>query len=263
MQRALPFLINLRQSGCKTFVECTPAFLGRDVELLSRLAEMSGLQILTNTGYYGAVDGKYLPEHAFREDARQLAARWIREAGEGIEGSEILPGFIKIGVNKGPLNEMDRKLVEAAALTHKKTGLSISSHTGDGAAAMDQISILKSFGVHSGAFRWVHAQNETNMDMHIEAAKSGAWIEFDGINEKSADVHIRYLINMKKHKMLGQCLISQDSGWYHVGEENGRAYRKYTYLFEQFLDALTTQGFSRRESKMLLVRTSTSAAFPQ
>src|SRR4029079_3090348 len=48
-QTALPHLKALRTAGCRTLVECTPAFLGRDVGLLRRLSSASGLHIVTNT----------------------------------------------------------------------------------------------------------------------------------------------------------------------------------------------------------------------
>ncbi len=46
----LPYLRQVRALGCQTIVECTPAYLGRDVQLLQRLSEASGVRILSNTG---------------------------------------------------------------------------------------------------------------------------------------------------------------------------------------------------------------------
>jgi phosphotriesterase-related protein len=60
----LPYLKQLRSQGCRTFVDCTPAYQGRDPDLLARLAQSSGLHILTNTGLYGVAGGRYIPEFA-------------------------------------------------------------------------------------------------------------------------------------------------------------------------------------------------------
>lgn len=253
VKRALPFLTDLVELGCSTFVDCTPAYLGRDVQVLQQLSIQTGLNILTNTGYYGAVDGKYLPKFAFSESAGQLAQRWILEAEKGIDDTGIKPGFIKIGVNKGPLNAVDRKLVEAAAVTHLATGLTISSHTGDGKAALEQIRILQANGVHADAFRWVHAQNEKEMLLHLEAAGQGAWVEFDGISKKSAAQHFEFILNMKNHDFLDHCLISQDSGWYHVGEENGGNYKDYNFIFNHFIPLLKQREFEQKEIDLLLI----------
>jgi phosphotriesterase-related protein len=107
---ALPFLIEAKEKGCATFADCTPAYLGRDVNLLQRLSKETGLNIISNTGYYGAANEKYLPKFVYSETAEQIAARWIDEWKNGIEGTGIKPGFIKTGVDKGPLSPVLRKL---------------------------------------------------------------------------------------------------------------------------------------------------------
>jgi len=54
----LPFLLEAKSRGVETFIDCTPAYLGRDPWLLKKLSELSGVNIMTNTGLYGAVDNK-------------------------------------------------------------------------------------------------------------------------------------------------------------------------------------------------------------
>ena len=125
----LPHLKQLRSLGCRTFVDCTPAYQGRDPDLLARLSQSSGLHILTNTGFYGAAGGKYIPEFAFSATAEDLAARWTGEFQAGIPPTGIRPALIKVGVDAGPLSKINSKLVSAAALTHLRTGMVIASHT--------------------------------------------------------------------------------------------------------------------------------------
>ena len=60
------------------------------------------MNIITNTGYYGARKHVFIPAHAYKESAAQLAGRWAREFERGIDGSKIKPGVIKIGVDTGP-----------------------------------------------------------------------------------------------------------------------------------------------------------------
>ena len=81
-----------------------------------------------------------MPAHAWTESAEQLAARWIPRARTGIDGTGIKPAFMKIGVDPGPLSDIDAKLVAAAAITHLVIGLPVWSHTGDGPAALAQVS---------------------------------------------------------------------------------------------------------------------------
>jgi phosphotriesterase-related protein len=220
---------------------------------LRRLSEASGLNLLTNTGYYGAGANKYLPRHAIEESDDQLARRWIEEARKGVEGSGIKPGFIKIGVDKGPLSDIHRKLLRAAAITHKSTGLTIASHTGDGVAALEQLVALEQEGVSPSAFIWVHAQNESKVEIHLKAAELGAWVEFDGISEQSLDRHVEFVRRMIDRDFVRRVLISMDAGWYHVGEPAGGRYRGYEAAFTLFVPALKKAGTSERQISTLLM----------
>ena len=248
---ALPFLQQAARNGVKTLVECTPAWLGRDVELLRRLSIASKLNIITNTGYYGAANDKFVPAHAYQESAEQLAARWTNEFHVGIDGTDIKPGIIKIGVDAGPLSEIDAKLVKAAALTHLQTGLTIGSHTGNGIAAMQQLDLLESLGVDLGAFIWIHAQNEKDPAVHRRAAERGCWVEFDGIHPNSAAKHAEYVTNLAQQNLLGRVLVSMDAGWYHVGEPQGGKYRDYSSLFTDFLPLIQKQLSTKQISQLL------------
>jgi len=235
---ALPHLEQARTLGCRTLVECTPAFLGRDVALLQRLSRESGLRIIANTGYYGAAKDKHLPAHAFKESARDLARRWINEQRRGIDGTDILPGIMKIGVDPGPLSDIDRKLVEAAAIAHKATRLPIASHTVDGTAAHQSLDVLDSLGVAAGAFIWVHAHNERDGGALERAAERGAWVEFDGIGPDSVDRHVQLVKMMADAGHLGRVLVSHDAGWYHVGEAGGGTIRSFDTVFTRFVPAI-------------------------
>jgi len=257
--KALPHLEDALNLGVATFVDCTPAYIGRDPRLLRRLAGASRLQILTNTGYYGAGKNKFLPAHAFEESEDQLAARWILEATEGIQGTGIRPGFVKTGVDAGPLSAVHQKLVRAAARTHRHTGLVVAAHTGDGEAALAELKIIDHEGLAGSSFIWVHAQNEKDSGIHVEAARQGAWVEFDGISPTTIARHVDLVRTMRDHGLLSRVLISHDAGWYHVGEPGGGSFRGFETLFTEFLPALRTGGFSENEIEQLIVRNPQSA----
>jgi predicted metal-dependent phosphotriesterase family hydrolase len=259
-QIALPHLVELKKTGCQTFVDCSPAYLGRDVTLLKKLADASGLNIITNTGYYGAVQEKFLPRHVYTESAEQLAARWTKEFREGIEGTGIKPGFIKTSTDKAPLTAAQKKIITAAGLAHKATGLTILVHTGNGAAANEQVDILKKVGVDMSARVWTHSQNETDMKFHIDAARNNGWVAFDGVNPESVDANIACLQRMKSEKLLQHVLVSQDSGWYNVGEPSGGNFRPYTCISTQLIPRLRESGFTSQELD-LIFKTNPAKAF--
>lgn len=249
--KVLPYLLEIKQRGIQTLVECTPAFIGRDVRLLKMLSEQSGLNILTNTGYYGASDNKYLPKWAFTETAEELAGRWIAEFEKGIEGTGIRPGFIKTGVNNGKLSELHRKLIRAAALTHLRTGLTICSHTGPALPAREEIEILKQSGVQPSAFVWVHASGSAE---ELESVgQSGCWISLDGVNADNIGKHVEWIVFLKNKGRLGQVLISHDAGWYRPGEPGGGEFRGFTTISDKLIPALEAQGFTDTDIHTLMV----------
>jgi predicted metal-dependent phosphotriesterase family hydrolase len=209
--------------------------------------------VITNTGFYGAVKEKFLPRFVYDETSEQIASRWILEWKDGIEGTGIKPGFIKTSVDKAPLSPTLRKIIDAAAVTHLATGLTIGVHTGDGKAAVEQLEILKARGVAPEARIWIHAQNEKDNLFHIEAAKKGSWVSFDGVNPDTIHDNIVLLQIMKKEKLLDHVLVSQDSGWYNVGEPKGGNYKNYITVFDRLIPALEQNGFTKDEINGLFV----------
>ncbi len=257
---AAPFLKDIKERGVQTFIDCTPAYVGRDVTVLKRLADATGMNLITPTGYYGAVKEKYVPVHAYSESAEQLADRWINEWKNGIEGTNIRPGLIKTSTDTAPLTPVQRKLIEAAAITHLETGLTIGVHTGDGAAAFEQLEILKKHGVSPLARIWFHAQSEPDHALHIKAAKLGCWVSFDGVNPQTLSDNVGYLKSMKEQGLLHRVLVSQDSGWYNVGDPGGGNFKPYTCILNDFIPLLKENGFTLQELD-LLFRTNPATAF--
>ncbi|HET8737117.1 MAG TPA: phosphotriesterase [Pricia sp.] len=256
VQRVLPYLKALRQYGVDTFLDCTPAFLGRDPYVLKRLSDETGLQIVTNTGFYGAKDNIYIPDTAFKATAKELANQWITEFERGIDSSGIRPGFIKISVDRDSiLTDMHEKLIRAAALAHLSSGMTIVSHTGPDAPALAQIDILKKMGVSPEAFVWTHAQSGT-MGGYAKAAEQGAWISLDNIGPASETIEwfVKTLSQLKARDLLDHVLLSHDAGWYDVGHPNGGDFRPYSALFTHLIPELRKIGFTQDEIDKLLVK---------
>ncbi len=253
--KVLPYLMEVKALGIKTIFDCTPNFLGRDVELLKLLSQRSGLQLLTNTGYYGARNNKFLPQWAHTETAEQLADRWIKEFKSGIDGTNVKPGFIKIGIDSAKnLSDIHQKLVKAAGLTHLATGLTICSHTGPANSAFEEIEILKSIGVSPSAFVWVHAQSESNKAEHTKVARMNTWVGLDGIGWGDFQTYADSIDLMKSNGVLNRLLISHDSGWFAPEDPNGNIFKDYTNIFKEVMPLLKQKGFTDADFEQILVR---------
>lgn len=266
----LPHLKALKERGFATLVECTPNHIGRDVALLKRLSESSGLNLVTNTGYYGAVGNKFLPRHAHEESAEQLAARWLREWREGIDGTDVKPGFIKLGTERGKLSPLHEKLVRAAARVHRESGLTIGIHTGDGEAALDELRILREESIAPEAFVWIHAQNDAG-PIQIEVARRGGWVSLDGYSlaTRNPERYRNMLVALKEAGGLHRVLISHDDGWAVEGDQarstglklfgNGNP-EPFTSIFTRLLPDLKETGFTEEDIDQL-TRRNPAAAF--
>lgn len=251
-KKVLPYLLEVKKHGVRTILDCTPSYLAKDPLLLKSLSEKSGIQILTNTGFYGAVGGKYLPDFVQTETDEQLAERWIDEFENGIEDTGIKPGFIKISVNEADiLSEIDQKLVRAAAITHLKTGLTIASHTGTWKTAAQEVKILQEMGVEPSEFVWVHAQAEEDFDNYRKAAEMSVWISLDGIGW-AIDPYVERLLFAKEKGILGNILISHDAGWYDPAKVGGGDFQPFTNIFEKLIPILNEKGFTEKDWNQLL-----------
>jgi predicted metal-dependent phosphotriesterase family hydrolase len=250
----LPQIRKLQQYGVKTFVECTPRYLGRDVLLLRQLSDSTGIHFLTNTGFYGAQKNKFIPDSIQQMSAEKIASFWISEFENGIGGTGIKPGFIKIAVERSTLSEFHARLARAAAITHKATGLTIMSHTGPAIGAFQQLEILRQEGIAPEAFIWTHAHNEKDSMKHVEAARMGAWVAFDAFrnNDGQLTQFVNIVVNMKKHNCLHRLLLSHDAGWFDPDKPDGLNYQPHTFIFEKLIPALKDAGITSTELDMIM-----------
>ena len=253
----LPYIREAQDSGVVTFVDCTPMYLGRDVEVLRTISHITGLQILTNTGQYKE---PHLPAETFAIEAEALADQWIQEHEEGIDGTSIKPGFIKTAVNREKLAPTQQKVTRAAALTSRATGLPVATHTGVGVAANEVLDIIEQAGVDPRKWIFVHAQNEKDSGLLIQIARRGAWIELDGIGVGREDEHLVPLLELLGAGLEEQVLLSHDAGWFRVGEEPGGAKKPYTHLFSDFIPLMRRNGVSE-DTIHTITRTNPSVAF--
>lgn len=260
--RVVPYLRYLRDLGVAAIADCTTYNFGRDAALLARLARESELHLITNTGFYGAADDRYLPAAALTQTADEIAAGWIREFEDGIGTTGVRPGFVKTAVDPGPISEVDAKLVRAAALTHRATGLPLAIHTGNNVpAAAQQRTILEGEGVSLAAWTWTHAQEVPDPEPLLEAAAAGAWISLDGIKtpyyqngqltgQSTLDRHLDHLLRLREAGLLDRVLLSHDGSTYPPAPAGPRP---MDFLSNTFLPLLRAAGLSEEEVTGLTV----------
>jgi phosphotriesterase-related protein len=246
----LPYLKAIKAQGVTGFIECTPMYLARDPELLLRLSRATGMHILTPTGLYKE---PYLPDYAFEVSEDELAAQWTNEILGGIADTGIRAGFIKIAVFRESLKPMQRKIVRTACRTHNATGASIACHTGFGPAALEILDIFEEENTPPNALIVVHLQGEQDLRSHGEIGQRGAWLEYDNIGSWPSERHINLIMEMLERGFRDQILLSQDRGWYHVGEDKGGEIKPFTHFLAEFMPAMLAAGIDQATMDVLTI----------
>lgn len=258
----LPYLLRIRELGCATLIDCTATHLGRNPVLLKRLSDASGINILTVTGNYLSADGRFMPPYVVQENTEQLAARWLKEWTDGIDGTGIRPAFIKLGMEGGPLKPLEQKTLEAAIIAHRKSGMTIGCHIGpwrevtpghNAQSAREQIHLLEKSGLSPSCWIWIHAQNEVDSSQHIYAGKRGAWLSFDEFRPNRIERYVDLVRRMRDAGLLDRVLLSQDGGWYSAGEPRGGDFAPFHPIFTDLISALLDSGFTQADINQLFV----------
>jgi phosphotriesterase-related protein len=234
-----PYLEEVRQQGITGFVDCSPMYLARDVRILRTLAELTGLHIITNTGQYKE---PFLPPRTFQITAEELAADWVSEWEYGIDGTDVRPGFIKTAVEPVPLAPTQVKVITAAALTSRATGLTIGTHTCAAVPALEILRILDRNDVDPRKWIFIHAQGEPDHELLRLVAREGCWMEIDAIGNGQDAEQLALVLKLLDWGCESQVLLSHDAGWYTVGEPGGGTPRPYTHLVKRFIPLMQRVG---------------------
>ena len=255
-EQVIPYLRKLHDQGIRTIVDYTAVSFGRRPDLLKHISDSTGIHILTNTGIYGAADDRYVPSYAFKSTAEELAGNWIEEAVKGIGETGIRPGFVKLAFDEGAPSEIDRKLFEAALLTHLETGLTVAVHTGSNPEAVRlQLALLEEYGIDPSAWIWTHANWHDDLDFILEVAEKGAWISLDGVKADNLEQYMEYIDRFSEAGLLHRLLLSHDGDAYPAGG----AIRPFHAITEQLIPAMREKGFSESTIDQLLVESPAQA----
>jgi phosphotriesterase-related protein len=250
-----PYLEEAAALGVTALAECSTVGVGRNLGILQRLADATAIQIIAPTGVYRDA---YIPEALRGLDDHELADMWTAELSDGVEGTSIRAGFIKLAMSDDGPAELEVRNLKAAARASRNTGAVIASHTIGGRIARIEMNILEEAGLDLGRFIWVHAQTEPDIAVLIEAARRGAWVELDAIGApyQSQDSMLQAAVTLIEAGFTEHLLLSHDAGWYDpasTGGVPGQGFRGYTALMRDFLPALRERGVTEEQVRRITV----------
>ena len=234
-----PELERARAAGIGALVEATPEGVGRRVDLVLAVSQAMDYPILVPTGIYRE---PWVPRWAHEAEEAALREWMLGELSEGIGETGVRAGWIKLSAGDQGLTAVERKILRAAASAAAETGAVIGSHTVKGRVAREQADVIEAAGYTPKRFIWIHAQNEPDLEIHLELARRGVWIEYDNIGGGNDAVHVTRIQRLLEADLGARVLLSHDRGWYDPAKAGGGAPRPFTYLVESFLPRLREAG---------------------
>lgn len=235
-----PEVEKARAAGVTALVECSPVGVGRRPDLVRAVSESANYPIVVPTGIYRE---PWIPPWAHEASEAKLRDWMLSELQDEIAGAGVQASWIKLSAGDDGITDCEAKILRAAAVAGAATNAVIGSHTIRGRVVRDQLDIVEAAGYTPERFIWIHTQNEPDFDLHLEMARRGAWLEYDGIGGGQDDErYIERILRVLDAGFGHRVMLSHDRGWYDPAKPGGGSPRPFTYISETFVPKLRARG---------------------
>lgn len=218
-----------KQAGITSLIDLTPMDLGRQAGLFQRVAEAdTGVHVVCATGVY-----RWVPLYLRHRDPDAVAEHFLHELRDGIDGTGIRPGIIKLAWDLEYRDTEGRpgfttrdgleRTARGAARAAKAAGVPISCHT----LASDQLGtplldLFEDEGLDPRAVTIGHSNDSHDMDYLLGLAARGATVGFDrffgAAPEEEKVRRSKLALEMVKAGYAGQVCLGHDaSPYYRMG----------------------------------------------
>ena len=249
--------------GLRSVVDAMPCDAGRNAGKLAELSRRTGVQVVAPTGLHH--ERFYGPAHwSHRVSVDELADLFVADIEQGIDELDYSgpvvrrtahrAGVIKIAGSEGAPSERDRRVFEAAAAAHRRTGAPILTHCEAGTGALEQVRLLTELGVPVGHVVLSHVDKVVDRGYHRELAATGAFAEYDGSFRWGDEPNgtLQLLTWMAEDGLIDQVLLGMDAarqGYLAVyGGSPG-----LTWLLDGFSGAMDAAGLDATIRERLFV----------
>lgn len=174
--------------GLRSVVDAMPCDAGRNADKLAELSRRTGVNVIAPTGLHH--DRYYGPAHwSHRLSVDELAGLFAADVTDGIDANDYSgpivrrtpyrAGVIKVAGSEGGPSARDRRVFEAAAQAHHRTGAPILTHCEGGTGALEQVALLVALGVDPAHVALSHVDKVVDRGYHRELLGTGALAEYD------------------------------------------------------------------------------------
>lgn len=109
--------------GGDSILELSAVGIRMDAAIQKRISEKTGVHVVLSTGFY---TGDSWPDEFKGKSLKELYEFMLREVRDGIDGTGIKPGHLKIGLEW--MTEDEENALRAAARVANETGLALTIH---------------------------------------------------------------------------------------------------------------------------------------
>ncbi len=185
---AIERMEQLKDHGIRTFVDPCAIEMGRDPELMAEVSQRTGMNIVCATGFY--VEHMGLPYYWRVRTAEEIAELYLHEIRNGIGSTGIKPGIIKVASGDPPTS-LEQKVIAAAAMAARESGLTIVTHCENSAGAGVQQQIFAEHGVDLSRCMIGHQDQAEKPQQLIDIVERGSFVAVDriGLEILSPDDH--------------------------------------------------------------------------
>ena len=216
-------VLKFKNRGGGAIVDAQPFGAGRHPLLLKKLAEDTGIHVISSTGFHKA--GFYRKNFwSFDAPVKDIAELFISEIERGMyehdyknpfrKRSHIKAGVIKIATESEGLTPYYKKVFDAAVQAHKITGAPILTHTELSTCGMEQADYLIRGGVNPGAIIISHMDRKIETKKNIDLAGLGVFLEYDTISRfryHSDEEEVLLIQTMIEEGFENRILLGMDS----------------------------------------------------
>ncbi len=237
--------------GVRNIIEMTNRYMGRNPQFMLDIMRDTGMNVMACTGYY---QHDFYPPHVASTPADVLAQEMINEIEIGIEGTGLKAGIIaEIGSSVDVITPDEAKMFAAAAIAHRETGRPISTHTSFSTMGLEQLALLKKYGVDLARVVIGHCDLKDNLDNILRMIDLGAYVQFDTIGKNNYypdEKRVAMLQEIARRGLLDHVMLSMDiTRRSHLKANGGPG---FDYLLTTFVPLLQDAGFTQSDVDLML-----------
>jgi phosphotriesterase-related protein len=241
--------------GLNTIMDVGPPDEAKGIKEVS---EASGVNVVCCTGFY------LLKDEQQTMSVEDFENHMRREVEEGIQGTQIRPGVIKLSTRKLPITDAEKNLLIAGARIQKRYGLTICTHAVSGCAEQQQIleragADLKHcyFSHVEATFGWGGRSVEQEIDYLQGVVEKGSSLSFNNFGNwnhtKPTDL-ARIILELTKRGYDDRMVATIDLTWTFAngnikilwGDTNEEGDdRTYSYPLRKVVPWMKEKGLSK------------------